>query len=50
MVEGSAWEVDFDTKRVQGKQNKHFEDDSEKGNDKNIQKWQDEAPPKKLLT
>ena len=45
-VEGSAWGVKFDTKRIQGKQNKHLEDDSEKGTDKNTQKWQDEAQKK----
>ena len=45
-VGGSAWELKFDTKRVQGKQNKALEYDREKGNDNNIQIWQDEAQQK----
>ena len=48
-VGGSAWELNIDTKRLQDKQNKHLEDDSEKWTDKNTQLWQYEAP-KKCLT
>ena len=49
-VEGSAWGVKFDTKRVQGKKNKYVEYGSERKHDNNAQKWQDEALKKKGLT
>ena len=42
-VGGTAWELNFDTKRDQYKKNRYLEYDSEKGNDKNIQLWQDDV-------
>ena len=42
-VDGSAWGVKFDTKRVQDKKNKHFEEDIERRNEQNTQIWQYEV-------
>ena len=42
-VGGSAWEVNFDTKRVQDKKNKHFEEDIERRNEQITQIWQYEV-------
>ena len=42
-VEGPAWGVNFDTKRVQDKKNKHFEEDIERRNEQITQIWQCEV-------
>ena len=42
-VGGSAWELKFDTKRVQDKKNKHFEEDIERRNEQSTQIWQYEV-------
>ena len=43
----SASGVEFDTKRVEGKQSKHLEYDSERKQENNTQQWQEEASMKK---
>ena len=42
-VEGSAWVVKFDTTRMQGKQDRYVEYDSERKHHNNTQKWEYEA-------
>ena len=39
-VDGSDWWVKFDTKRVQDKKNKHFEEDIERRNEQITHIWQ----------
>ena len=45
-VGGSAWDVNFDTKRDQAKKKKHFEYDCESRNEKKRQIWQEEVSNK----
>ena len=40
---GSAWAFKFDTKRVQDKKNKHFEEDIERRNEQSTHIWQSEV-------
>ena len=42
-VGGSAWEVNFDTKRDQAKKNKHFEEGIERRDEQITQIWQYEV-------
>ena len=42
-VEGSAWEVKFDTKRIPDKKNKHFEENIERRNEQSTHIWQYEV-------
>ena len=49
-VGGPDGGVKLNTKRVQGKQNRYVEYDSERKHDNDAQKWQDEVPQTKFLT